>query len=712
MNEKLNARLIVKKMSILIALSISWSLLIATFITGHLWDLTNLRVNLASLRIWTTLNRAYILFFLFLFVGTHFIFPYKLIYKFLFSRRWFVGVFLLLFLTINQYHGDSIGVYSEVIQTGTVPENATEIFGESRAIRSDEYVVTTPAILASGYGDNAYGKYNSISRGTDTLNIVNGIYGGYATLGYSPWELSYLILPVEYAFSFCWYAPLILGFLMIMELFFIISKKELLSATGAFLVICSSFYLWWGFSAYYFAGPGTIVCLYYFLKSEKKRNKIFCSFGMAICFSTFVTNLYPAWQVPLGYVFLVIGLWVLKCNWNAIKRLNRKEWLILGGGIFFCLSLIISYLMCDIEYIQSILNTVYPGSRTVTGGGFDIAKQFYYAQAPFYAYSNVGNPSECGVFFSLFPVPTIISSYIWAKKKKKDFLVTALLIVEVIMLVYVTIGLPEVLAKVLLLSYSTTGRVNDIIGFIQIILIIILFSIYEKEIRLPKSLAVIISLIVGGICVAVSRFQFTDYLSIVEMIIAFLVIVLCGIGIMIQLTERQKRCLFTIFIAVSVFTGIYIRPVMRGLDAIYSRPVAKEIFRIQENDQDAKWFSMGREPFLSAFNISCGASTINSVNTYPNLELWRKLDTNRKYETIYNRFARVEVELTEKSTSFELLENDTMQVNLSYKDIEKTGVTYLLVGSEEEININNGYVDFEKVYEHDNVLIYHLTYDN
>lgn len=708
MNRKEKRISLIKRMLIIIALSFSWSLIISTFITGHLWELHNLQQNFSNLRIWTTLNRAYIFFFFLLYAGIHFVFPCKDIYCFLFKKRWIVGILLLVFLTINKYHGDSIGVYSEVIQANTVSQSSTELFGESRAIRSDEYVVTTPAVLASGMGDNPYGQFNNILRGTETLNIVNGVYGGYATVGYAPWELVYLFLPVENSFSFCWYAPLILSFLMTLEMFYVVSKRKLLATTGAFLVVFSSFYLWWGFSAYYFAAPGTIVCLHYFFNAKKNWLKCLYGMGMALCFSIFVTNLYPAWQVPLGYVFLVLGIWALKCNWDTVKRMKTKEWLILGVSLIFCVSLIISYLISISDYTISISQTVYPGDRISTGG-FDIWKQFYYAQAPLYAYKYIDNPSEYSVFFSLFPIPTIAALYVWIKRKRRDFLLTGLLVVEVIMLLFVTVGFPRIISTITLFSYSTTSRVNDVIGLIQIILMIVIFSFYEKELTVSKLPAIVIGSVIATTCIMVSRIKFPGYLSSMQSIVMFLIIVVCCLGILCQLSDKVRRKIFLLLIGISVFTSIYIRPVMKGLDAIYTRPVAGEIAAIQKEDEKAKWITLGRDPFLSAFCVSCGAPTINSVNIYPNLKLWEKLDSKGEYNDVYNRYARVEVKLTEKPTTFKAIQQDTIQLSLSYKDIKKTGATYLLAGEEVEIK-SNKYVCFDKMYDQEGIVIYKIRY--
>ncbi|MBM6737981.1 DUF7657 domain-containing protein [Faecalicatena fissicatena] len=695
---------------ILLLLSISWALIISTVVTGRLWQIDTLQSNLANLPIWLTLNRAYILFFVLFYLGLHFIFSIRDMYKWIFEKRWILGVLLLVFLTVNRYHGDSIGVYNEWIQPGEGTAASIPIVGETRDIRSDEFLVTTPAVLASTYGDDAYGKYNNILRGTDTLNIINGVYGGYATLGYAPWELVYLILPVENAFSFCWFAPLIFGFLMVMELFCIISKKnKLISVMGAFLVICSSFYLWWGFSPYYVAGPGTIVCLYYFLNSDKSWKKLLYALGTAVCFSIFVTNLYPAWQVPLGYLFLAVGVWMLYENWQKVKKLRGKDWAIVGGCVLFMLSLIASYFLVSQDYIQAISATVYPGER-VDNGSFSLYKLMFYSQVPFYAYQEIGNASETGVFFSLFPIPTIMAAYMWIKQKKKDWLIGGLLLVEIPMLIYVTVGLPEIVAKVLLFSNSTAIRTADILGLIQIVLIVAILSRRSECVKMPVFLAVILSMITGGLAIFVSQKYYPEYLNSMQCVLMFVIIVLFCVGLILELKPRTKALLAFGFIAVSIFTGIYIRPVMKGLDAIYTKPVAKEIQEIQKEDENAKWITIGLEPVLSAFSVSCGAPTVNSTNIYPNLKLWESLDAEGEYESIYNRYAHITVELTENETAFETIQADWIRVKISYADLSKTGVNYLMTGGEIELKLDNGYAEFEKTYEQSGIAIYKISY--
>ena len=146
------------------------------------------------------------------------------LYKKLFELRWAIAGILLVFLVANRYHGESLAAYDRMIQPGMGNEYVEPIFGEERAIRSDEFLVETPNKLAS-VADGEFGKYNEIARGTKTLNAINGVYIGYATLGRSPFQYAYKIMGAEYAYSFCWYAPIILCFMVALEFFFIFQEE-------------------------------------------------------------------------------------------------------------------------------------------------------------------------------------------------------------------------------------------------------------------------------------------------------------------------------------------------------------------------------------------------------------------------------------------------------------------------------------------------------
>lgn len=627
------------------------------------------------------------------------------LYKKLFELRWAIAGILLVFLVANRYHGESLAAYDRMIQPGMGNEYVEPIFGEERAIRSDEFLVETPNKLAS-VADGEFGKYNEIARGTKTLNAINGVYIGYATLGRSPFQYAYKIMGAEYAYSFCWYAPIILCFMAALEFFFILSRRNpLLAVTGACLEVASPFYLWWGFPGFLLGAQGAIVCAYYFIYAKSGIKKILFGAGVAVSFANYVLTLYPAWIVPMGYVILCLLIWLFHENWPAIKKFRKRDWGIVAAMAVFAGTLVCSYLWTNQEYIQAIMQTRYPGERISTGG-LSIQKLFLYSQSYLYAYREIGNASEASVILNFFPVPTIAAGWHWVKSEKKDWLTGGLLAVMLFFFIYVTTGIPTILAKITFLGMSAGIRVVDIMGIIQVYFLIILLADAGQKKLFSLTLGGAVSLLTVGASLLCSKIYDPNYLSWKWMLVSGILIFTVGMILLTDLRYRFQKYLCYGLIFISVAGSIYIRPISKGFDAVTSKPVSQKIQQIRKEEPDSKWIAYGRTMYLPGFTLANGVPTINSTNTYPNLELWTKLDPAGIYEDIYNRYAHVSVEFTEEDTSFELLYTDSILLKLSYKDFRKTGVKYIV--SLEELASDQEETELEEIYNEYGTYIYQV----
>lgn len=695
-----------KKVLCAILFSICVSLLLAFCVPSNVWTL-NSGIQIGGLRI--PLYRAFILFFVVFFLSLHLVYPVKKIYDFMFKYRWYIGVGLLLFVTLFKINGDSMAYYTMTIQGDKVDALSYPIFGKIRTIRSDEFLVNNPGIFASVMNNPSFEKYNTILRGTDTLNIISGVYKGLAMIAYQPWKLIFTILPLENAFSFYFYFVPVFAFLFCMELFYILSKNKLVAFTGATLTIFSSYFLWWGFPNYLLSGTATIVFFYKFINEKNIKKQIVFGLLMALSFSIFVCNLYPAWQVPVGYVYLVIGIWMIKENFVQIKSQSKVQWFIFFGSIGICILLVLNYFISTKEYIQIINQTVYPGKR-VEYGSNEIGKLLCYAQSLFFPIKDMYNNSESGVFFCLFPLSTLLSLYYSIKSKKKDLLSILLLTVEIPMIIYTTIGLPPIVAKLLLFTHSTSVRMIDILGFVQVILIVRLLSFYKDEKHIKPIVGGIVAIAFACESVLICKYSFPDYLNKYWMILLFIMIFFLSFYLMTNYKGKGFKKFEILISLVSICSGLCVRPISIGLSSVYAKPAAQETQKIVSKDPTSKWVTIGGIETPS-FTVMCGAPTINFVNTYPNLKLWHTLDPDKKYEKIYNRYEHVKVLLTHEETSFELIQSDYITLNLSYKDIKKAKVKYVFTNGEDcDIDFNNGYVKFDKVYDESGVKIYKITY--
>lgn len=653
-------------------------------------------------------DRVELFFLLFFFISLHFLVGIKKLYATLFERRWIVAAILLLFLVVNRYNGDSPEIYDGYVQTGEGNDYISTILGEPRGVRSDEWMVASPIALSRQYLEHPYSGYNEILRGTKTVRGTNA----FITCITKPWYVIEIVLNetagYDYGFSFSWYFGQLLGFLCTIELFMILSgKKRLLSFCGTCMIFFSSYYLWWAFPVYFCWGNASLVCVYYFLQQTEWRKKI--AFAIGVCYSVanFVLILYPAWQVPMAYIALAVLVWILHDNWDRIRSLTKMEWLTIGIAFVACVGMIGANLIAQREYVAVITATEYPGSR-VEYGGFSINKLFNYIGAVLFAYKDIGNASEAGVCINFFPIPMLMGIYLWIRQKKKDWLLAGLLLVSVFITVYTTCGLPPVIAKVTLMTYTTAARGVDLLAYLQVLLFVRVLATYELQLQLDKRIGSILALVSAVILVYFGDHYLPDYMSRGYLVLSVCVLSFVFAVIVSRVPERWKNAGLLAIIFISLITGVYVRPITKGSDAITSKPLAKEITKITEQQLDTKWLAVGGSVVLPSFAIACGAPTINSVNTYPNMELWRALDPEGQYNVVYNRYAHVALNIVEEDTSFELIQEDSMYLNLSYKDIPLTGATHIV--SLQKLEVDNEYVAFQEIYNEGGSYIYEISY--
>ena len=132
-----------------------------------------------------------------------------------------------------------------------------------------------------------------------------------------------------------------------------------------------------------------------------------------------------------------------------------------------------------------------------------------------------------------------------------------------------------------------------------------------------------------------------------------------------------------------------------------------------KEDPNANWIGVGDRGIQDMF-ITVGAHTITSVNTYPDLEKWEKIDPNHEFIDVYNRYAHMNVNLTtDEPSKFENVpgREDIISVTLNVDDLKKLNVTY--IESKEDLSqYSTANVELEKIYSYKKLQIYKVNYLN
>lgn len=635
----------------------------------------------------------------------HLIFDIRKMYDFIYKKRYLIGIIFLIIITVLGYHGSSISAWNNMIQPNYDIDNGGLLIGIARLIRGDEYIVSTPMIISQA--SNNFSNVSNILMGHKSLvTMYPSLPCFNISLFANIFNIAYLILPINNAFAFCWYGKLLLIFFASFELCMLITKKNrLYSLLGAILIAFSPVCSWWSLMPILGYGAIAIVILNLFLKEQEILKKIIYTIIFSVIGISYIMLLYPAWQVPFSYVYLCFVIWSLYEN---KENLNKKQfiYLVLAILLIFTVVYMIFKESYDIYLITS--STAYPGKR-FTFGGYGYERLFNYMINIFFPCIPFYNPCEFSNFIGMYPIPFVMSCKYIIKNKKKDLLSMLLIIVIIFLSLWNCIKFPEWLIKYSLLSFSVPERTYIVIGYASIFLIIRNMSLYEKRdnTKKRKVIYLFISVLLSiGISILLNN-NFKNFLNIYMSIVMNIIFVPIFYMLLLN-TNKTNKILSIYLIILSLFVGGTINPISKGTNVITEKPFAKEIQKIVSYDNDAKWITVTDDYMISNYMIANGASTINSTNYYPNLELWGKFDENKKYENIYNRYAHILIELTNDNSRFELITQDMFKLYLNVMDINKLDIDYI-VSNYDISNFSSEKIMFENIYADDGIYIYKIS---
>lgn len=614
----------------------------------------------------------------FLVAALLFVFKRKSAARFLFRYRWLLAIVLFVLCVVFEISGSSIGITIDFMGA-----DDGVILGSSRTVRSDEWLVFTPMAISQCTTDGGIFSYFQDSfRGVETdMFCVYGQPVWNIAEVFRPFQWGYLFLGASKGLAFFWCGRLIFLFMVSFEFSYLIitEKREALSVCYALLIAFASSVQWWFainclVEMILFGQLALIFALYY-LKTDSYKVRFLYSIGIAWCLGVYLLAFYPAWQVPFAYVFLglLVALLVERLpnsRKSVIDLLNILFILVVVGLTAYYIFVFKSW-----ETIRTVLDTVYPGERSATGGGglqllFQYPLTLVAAIDPDYIWPSA---SEGSAFFTLFPLCIVLPAVSMFAIKRIDFFAVPLLVVSLFLLWFIVLGMPSELAHVSLLDKSQTTRVVNAFEFLAIILLI--RSIGYGG--LNRGFAVCTAGLLTLVYVPTIYYMFAMYgISLRSVFVAvFTLVVFASVAFSLI---KAKQAFFVVgCLIVALLGGSLVNPVRGGIEGYFDNDLSKTIDSVAQPED--LWATVGTSLESNNITASLGHRSLNSVNTYPQIETWRKLDPAGEYEDIYNRYAHVIVILKpEGNAGFVLNQTDVFTVDLTPDDLRKLGVTKLL----------------------------------
>ena len=286
---------------------------------------------------------------------------------FVYSYRIPLLFLILIVCVIFQIHGSSINE----LNFFNVKHNL--LFGVSREIRADEFNVNT--MLAFSQYVNNFSYFTDIVRAATTdMFLIYGQPVWDIGIIFKPFLIGYLFLNQAQGLSFFWVSRLLALLLVSFEFGRLLTNdNKKLALAYSLLITFSPLIQWWfainGLVEQLIFGQLGVLLINFYMNTTDYRKRLLAALAMVIVVGGFALVMYPSWQIPFAYVFVLLAFWIfLKNRKNFL--FNKKDLLIIVASLAILGVLMAHVLSNSLETIKILMNTAYPGNEVFNGRCF------------------------------------------------------------------------------------------------------------------------------------------------------------------------------------------------------------------------------------------------------------------------------------------------------------------------------------------------------
>jgi hypothetical protein len=619
------------------------------------------------------------------------------------------GTLALLFALalLLRLHGWSTPIWHQMIDGSPKTE---VLFGRPRGIRSDDFLLDIPMILAQTAHQPSFPVINhNIGTGQYMLAPIKAPAKDFIIL-YRPFAWGFLF-GNDLGLSWMWWG-LTLGLFYSFFLVFMLVSRNLfwISFWAAFALVFSPYFQFWSFHKAEIAihWAGAFVAAAYLL-AARKRWIIWCA-GIFLGWSiggVALDHIYPPIAVTVGWLLPFAGAaWCWEHRktlpWNEC-RLDRA-----GAGVLALAIVGISLGMFfreGREYLQLIQNTTYPGRRFSTGGGFPLWAFFshdFFAESCNHPGSWLGNICEDASFIFVSPAVWCLLLVLLVQHRRWLDAWSLILAVYVAgVMIYTYVGFPDWLAHLTLFGMSTNNRTQMGLGLADLLMLVAALS----NSRLRESLnlntrwiglLLWVSLLVAG------GFWFKSYWPHLKLYwlaagVAFQAMLAC-----LWWSKNFRSWGMALLALASFAYTIGFNPWVRGgSDYLFRNPLSAKILELDRSDRNIHpWVVMGNF-IVSNFPRMIGVKSLGGYHGYPDFDLFKSFDPAGKYYPTYNQCGFLDFEAGDSmDAAFTSPSPGVVVVNInpSSAAFDKAGVRFFIAVGQPTIRVFEESGNFNKLF--------------
>jgi hypothetical protein len=611
------------------------------------------------------------------------------------------AVLLVLLLSLGiRVHGFSLPIWHELLDGSPKPE---VLFGEGRSILSDSWGVYLPLIFSQRHSPEPYATTSHVVGDPGQSMLASfAVPVAHPLTIFRPHLWGYFFGD-DVGMSWHWAFFVLMTF----EAFFLLGRFVCgvtwkFATPLALAMTLSPFFQLWGMVDAPFVAFAVMVAvsLWRAWSTTATRPRIAWSLAAGFFATCLAFLMYPPYAVTMGYWLL----FVLTGAWLELGRGSRTVLTARLVSLLICavipLVTLAAFLHSQADTLRLVRETVYPGSRLITGGAFrllhGIASWFLPAPAHIRNWGQLTNVCEASSFLLLTPFLIVVALVRTGSEERGGALAWSMFAYIAVVLVWQTIGFPTALARVSFWSKVPETRAAIGLGPAEFVILCRLFGRSTRPVTQVQPLAMSAVASLGG-ALAAGWWIAHNLVPLNPGRVLFGVVAFTLVCVSFL---RAPNFAPWVMATVAAVLTLGFNPLVRGGSEFFqTNPLARAMRRAEAKDPGARWLVFN-DGVLGNYPRALGIHGLNGVHFYPQFHFWAALDPERLHVNEYNRYASVNVYLATGPVRIRSQQVDGVEVLIDPRSPEfsRLDVRYVLLRGG-PLNVAEAFNDASVEYE-------------
>lgn len=547
--------------------------------------------------------------------------------------------------------GASIGEWNRIMPDKTDGYRGLQL-GESLPIRSDEWAVSLPFVLAQCRSEQFFPRVNShINGGMDMfVETPCAPVWDWTALGqFHNW--GFFLFGESHGLAWSWWTRYLL-LPMFAFLFFLKWCKDdmLLSGVGAAAVTLGAPTQWWDTTvpyhlAYFFS---TLVFLRQIFLVRGFVAAALSSLALMVSLSSYCFVMYPPFSLLLFPVLVLLAVYEV---WSAERPLSKARMALAALALVGVVAELAYFFSVHDDTLGIVGASSYPGARFIRGGSFRFLCRralldWMSCYSPFVARLPKINPCQAAEYIGM-SVP-FFCGVTWAVYRRRvDVAIAALAVFAAILLAWCAFPWPPFLARWTGLFLIPVARASVVSGFVLLLCAIRWVALSSRDMDALSAPRWFVAVAVGVLVAlrALAFFAADDiwrwFCSSWTKLGMLFVVATLTISASWSLL-RGRRILFAVSLLVfSALTGCFVHPLVEGVSPIYDKVLSRVVMEI-DGKNPGVWMSNDR--VVAQLPVALGLKAYAGTQQYCDVHFWETVDPDKKFVDVWNRYGHRRIE--------------------------------------------------------------------